>query len=88
MLVNDQQQWTFFASQIVSMTVTMICFNANHNNALNLRKTTGQQVLLSTLERQFNKEQNHNSTKSTGGLEMDQIACFLGLKTSNAGLFI
>jgi hypothetical protein len=41
MLVNDQQQWTFFASQIVSMTVTMICFNANHNNALNLRKTTG-----------------------------------------------
>jgi 2,4-dienoyl-CoA reductase-like NADH-dependent reductase (Old Yellow Enzyme family) len=30
-----------FAQQYVSMTVTMICFNANHNNASNLRKTTG-----------------------------------------------
>jgi hypothetical protein len=29
----------------------------------------------------------HNSNKSTWGLQMDQIACFLGLKTSNAGLF-
>ena len=85
--MKDQRQLTFFRSTIR--------LNDHHNDLLRckpqqclkpLQIRQGQQVLHSSLVRRFDKWRNHNSTKSTWGLQMDQFACFLGIKTSNAGL--
>ena len=86
--LKDQQQWTFSLNNTSQWPSQWPASMQTTTMPRTFAKRQGQQVLLSTSVRRFDKRRNHNSTKSTWGLQMDQIACFLGIKTSNAGLLI